>query len=163
MNAVGTAAQHIVEEVRRQFKENPGILEGTVEPDYASSVDICTRSAQREMILPTVLGIIAPLLTGLLLGIDAVVGLLAGSTLTGFILAIMMANSGGAWDNAKKYVEVGHYGGKGSESHKAAVIGDTVGDPFKDTAGPSINILIKLMSMVSIVFAAFILQYSIFG
>lgn len=161
MNAVGTAAQHIVEEVRRQFKENPGILEGTVEPDYASSVDICTRSAQREMILPTVLGIIAPLLTGLLLGIDAVVGLLAGSTLTGFILAIMMANSGRAWDNAKKYVEVGHYGGKGSETHKAAVIGDTVGDPFKDTAGPSINILIKLMSMVSIVFAAFILQYSI--
>ena len=163
MNAVGTAAQDIVQEVRRQFKEIPGILEGTAEPDYASCVDICTRSAQREMILPTVLGIIAPLLAGLLLGINAVIGLLAGSTLTGFILAIMMANSGGAWDNAKKYVEVGHFGGKGSESHKAAVIGDTVGDPFKDTAGPSINILIKLMSMVSIVFAAFILQYSIFG
>lgn len=162
MKAVGTAAQEIVQEVRRQLKEIAGIMEGKTDPDYASCVDICTRSAQREMIVPALIGIIAPVLVGLILGVNGVVGMLAGATLTGFILAIMMANAGGAWDNAKKYIETGKFGGKGSESHKAAVVGDTVGDPFKDTSGPSINILIKLLSMVSIVFAAFIIQYSIF-
>ncbi|MFP4016498.1 MAG: sodium-translocating pyrophosphatase [Halanaerobiaceae bacterium] len=162
MKAVGKAAQEIVVEVRRQLKEIVGIMEGETDPDYASCVDICTRGAQREMILPALLGIIAPIVVGIVLGVNGVIGMLAGATLTGFILAIMMANSGGAWDNAKKYIESGKFGGKGSESHKSAVVGDTVGDPFKDTSGPSINILIKLLSMVSIVFAAFILQNSIF-
>lgn len=162
MSAVGKAAQEIVKEVRRQLKEIAGIMEGETDPDYANCVDICTRGAQREMIVPALLGIIAPIVVGLILGVNGVVGMLAGATLTGFILAIMMANSGGAWDNAKKYIESGNFGGKGSESHKSAVVGDTVGDPFKDTSGPSINILIKLLSMVSIVFAAFILQNSIF-
>lgn len=162
MESVGRAAQEIVKEVRRQFKEITGIMEGTAEPDYARCVDICTRAAQREMIAPGLLGIIAPIVVGLVLGVNGVVGMLAGATLTGFILAIMMANSGGAWDNAKKYIETGAHGGKGSDSHKAAVVGDTVGDPFKDTSGPSINILIKLLSMVSIVFATFILQNSLF-
>ncbi|MTI59075.1 MAG: sodium-translocating pyrophosphatase [Firmicutes bacterium] len=162
MESVGKAAQEIVTEVRRQFKGNKGILDGTVEPDYARCVDICTRAAQREMILPSLMAIIAPILVGVLLGVNGVAGMLAGSTVTGFLLAVMMANSGGAWDNAKKYIEAGNHGGKGSDSHKAAVVGDTVGDPFKDTSGPSINILIKLLCMVSIVFASFVLQNSIF-
>ncbi len=153
MNAVGRAAQGIVVEVRRQFKEIAGLMEGKAEPDYARCVDICTRSAQKEMILPALTGIISPILVGLLLGPYAVASMLAGAVVSGFILAVMMANSGGAWDNAKKYIEAGNNGGKGSDAHKAAVVGDTVGDPFKDTSGPSINILIKLLSMVSIVFA----------
>jgi len=153
MNAVGRAAQSIVVEVRRQFKEIAGLMEGKADPDYARCVDICTCSAQKEMILPALTAIIFPIATGLLLGPYAVAAMLAGATVSGFILAIMMANAGGAWDNAKKYIEAGNHSGKGSDSHKAAVVGDTVGDPFKDTAGPSINILIKLLSMVSIVFA----------
>ncbi|AEE96015.1 V-type H(+)-translocating pyrophosphatase [Mahella australiensis 50-1 BON] len=162
MSAVGRAAQSIVMEVRRQFKEIKGLMEGKAEPDYARCVDICTRNAQKEMIAPALTAIVAPLLVGFLLGVNGVAGMLAGATVSGFILAVMMANSGGAWDNAKKYIESGEYGGKGSDSHKAAVVGDTVGDPFKDTSGPSINILIKLLSMVSVVFAAFILQISLF-
>lgn len=162
MSAVGRAAQSIVMEVRRQFKEIKGLMEGKAEPDYARCVDICTRNAQKEMISPALTAIVAPLLVGFLLGINGVAGMLAGATVSGFILAVMMANSGGAWDNAKKYIESGEYGGKGSDSHKAAVVGDTVGDPFKDTSGPSINVLIKLLSMVSVVFAAFILQISLF-
>ena len=161
MKAVGRAAQLIVVEVRRQFKEILGLMEGTAEPDYARCVDICTRGAQREMILPALLGIIVPIVTGLFLGVNGVAGMLAGATVCGFVLAIMMANSGGAWDNAKKYIEGGAHGGKGSDAHKAAVVGDTVGDPFKDTSGPSINILIKLISMVSIVFAGLILKISL--
>jgi len=161
MNAVGRAAQKIVVEVRRQFKEIKGLMEGTAEADYAACVDICTKAAQREMILPALLAIIAPLAVGLILGVNGVAGMLAGATVTGFVLAIMMANSGGAWDNAKKHIEAGNHGGKGSDSHKAAVVGDTVGDPFKDTSGPSINILIKLLSMTSIVFGAFILHNSL--
>ena len=153
MNAVGRAAQGIVVEVRRQFKEITGLMEGKAEPDYARCVDICTRSAQKEMILPAMTGIISPIIVGLILGPYAVASMLAGAVVSGFILAVMMANSGGAWDNAKKYIEAGNNGGKGSDAHKAAVVGDTVGDPFKDTSGPSINILIKLLSMVSIVFA----------
>lgn len=161
MEAVGRAAQQIVMEVRRQFREIKGLMEGTAEADYATCVDICTRGAQKEMIAPALMAIIAPIAVGLILGVNGVAGMLAGAVITGFVLAIMMANSGGAWDNAKKYIEAGNHGGKGSDSHKAAVVGDTVGDPFKDTAGPSINILIKLLSMVSIVFAAFVLQNSI--
>jgi K(+)-stimulated pyrophosphate-energized sodium pump len=161
MKAVGRAAQGIVMEVRRQFKEIPGLMEGKAEADYAACVDICTRGAQREMIAPALTGIVSPILVGLILGANGVAGMLAGATATGFVLAIMMANSGGAWDNAKKYIESGRHGGKGSEPHKAAVVGDTVGDPFKDTSGPSINILIKLLSMVSIVFAGLILRYSL--
>lgn len=162
MDAVGRTAQKIVIEVRRQFKEIIGLMEGTAQADYAACVDICTKAAQREMIAPALIAILAPITVGLLLGVNGVAGMLAGATVTGFILAVMMANSGGAWDNAKKHIEGGKYGGKGSECHKAAVVGDTVGDPFKDTSGPSINILIKLLSMVSIVFAAFILHNSIF-
>lgn len=161
MEAVGRAAQQIVIEVRRQFKEIVGLMEGNAQPDYASCVDICTRAAQKEMIMPALVAIIAPILVGLLLGVNGVAGMLAGATVSGFILAIMMANSGGSWDNAKKYIEAGNFGGKGSDSHKAAVVGDTVGDPFKDTSGPSINILIKLLSMVSIVFASFIMSNTI--
>ena len=161
MNAVGRAAQSIVKEVRRQFREIKGLMEGTAEADYSTCVDICTRSAQKEMILPALTGIISPIIVGLVLGVSGVAGMLAGSTACGFVLAIMMANSGGAWDNAKKYIEAGNFGGKKSDPHKAAVVGDTVGDPFKDTSGPSINILIKLLSMVSIVFAAFILRFNI--
>ncbi|MBR1814855.1 MAG: sodium-translocating pyrophosphatase [Lachnospiraceae bacterium] len=153
MSAVGKAAQAIVMEVRRQFHEITGLLEGQAEPDYRTCVDMCTRSAQKLMIAPTLIAMIIPVLVGLILGPDAVVALLAGNTVTGFVLAIMMSNAGGAWDNAKKYIEAGHLGGKGSDNHKAAVVGDTVGDPFKDTSGPSINILIKLCSTVSIVFA----------
>ena len=159
MDAVGRAAQSIVVEVRRQFREITGLMEGKADPDYASCVDICTKSAQKEMILPAVIAVVAPILVGVLLGVNGICGMLAGATVTGFILAVMMANAGGAWDNAKKYIEGGAHGGKGSEAHKAAVVGDTVGDPFKDTSGPSINILIKLLSMVSIVFAGFILAF----
>lgn len=158
MSAVGRAAGEIVVEVRRQFKEIKGLMEGTAKPDYARCVDIVTVSALREMRFPAILAIATPIVVGLLLGVNSVGGLLIGATGSGFVLAIMMANSGGAWDNAKKYIEEGKYGGKGSPAHKAGVVGDTVGDPFKDTSGPSINILIKLMSMVSIVFAAFVLQ-----
>lgn len=159
MDAVGRAASKIVVEVRRQFKEIPGIMEGKGEPDYEACVDICTRSAQKELITIAIIAIATPVIVGLILGPNGVAGLLAGSTVTGFAMAIMMSNSGGAWDNAKKYIESGVLGGKGSDCHKAAVVGDTVGDPFKDTTGPSINILIKLMSMVSIVFGALILAF----
>ena len=157
MDAVGRCAQKIVVEVRRQFREIKGLMTGEADPDYASCVDICTRSAQREMIAPAIVAVAAPIIVGLILGVNGVAGMLAGATVSGFILAVMMANSGGAWDNAKKYIESGEYGGKGSDNHKAAVVGDTVGDPFKDTSGPSINILIKLLSMVSIVFASVVL------
>ena len=153
MNAVGRAAQKMVVEVRRQFREIKGILEGKQRPDYSRCVEISTKAAQKEMIFPSVLAIIVPVLVGIILGPAGVLGLLAGALGAGFVLAIFLANSGGAWDNAKKYVEEGHFGGKNSESHHATVVGDTVGDPFKDTSGPSLNILIKLMSMVSIVMA----------
>jgi K(+)-stimulated pyrophosphate-energized sodium pump len=162
MRAVGRAAGKIVVEVRRQFKEIAGLMEGKAKPDYAKCVGIATTAAQKEMIIPSLLAIIAPIAVGLLAGIKAEAGLLAGATVTGFVLAVFMANSGGAWDNAKKYIEEGHHGGKGSPSHKAAVVGDTVGDPFKDTSGPSLNILIKLMSMVSIVFASFVISNTLF-
>ena len=153
MNAVGRAAQKMVEEVRRQFKTIKGILEGKADPDYARCVAISTKGAQQEMLLPSILAIVVPIATGLVLGVAGVLGLLIGGLATGFVLAVFMANAGGAWDNAKKYVEEGNFGGKGSDCHKATVVGDTVGDPFKDTSGPSLNILIKLMSMVSIVMA----------
>lgn len=162
MNAVGRAAQHMVEEVRRQFHEIKGILEGKAEPDYARCVQISTKGAQREMVFPSLLAIVAPILTGLVFGVPGVLGLLVGGLSAGFVLAIFMANSGGAWDNAKKYVEEGNFGGKGSDVHKATVTGDTVGDPFKDTSGPSLNILIKLMSMVSIVMAGLTVSWSLF-
>ncbi len=162
MESVGKAAQSIVVEVRRQFKEITGLMEGKAEADYASCVDLCTKASLREMVLPTIVAIVAPVVTGLILGYHGVVGMLAGATASGFLLAIFMSNSGGAWDNAKKYIESGAHGGKGGEQHKAAVVGDTVGDPFKDTSGPAINILIKLLSMVSIVFAALVVKYSIF-
>jgi K(+)-stimulated pyrophosphate-energized sodium pump len=162
MRAVGRAAGKIVVEVRRQFKEIIGIMEGKAKPDYARCVTIATGAAQKEMIAPSLVAIAAPILVGIFVGVEAEVGLLCGATATGFVLAIMMANSGGAWDNAKKYIEEGNYGGKGSAAHKAGVVGDTVGDPFKDTSGPSLNILIKLMSMVSIVFASFIVSNSFF-
>jgi len=151
MQAVGRAAQSMVDEVRRQFRELPGILKGDEEPEYATCVAISTQGAQKEMLLPSMIAVLAPIVTGVIFGVAGVVGLLAGALSTGFVLAVFMANSGGAWDNAKKYIEEGHEGGKGSDAHKAAVIGDTIGDPFKDTSGPSLNILIKLMSMVSIV------------
>lgn len=163
MNAVGRAAQKIVVEVRRQFKEIPGLMEGKADPDYAKCVDICTRAAQVEMVTPALMAIIVPIVAGVVLGVNGVAGLLAGATISGFVVAVMMANAGGAWDNAKKYIESGVYGGKGSPAHKAGVVGDTVGDPFKDTAGPSLNILIKLVSMVSIVFASFVLFNSLIG
>ena len=153
MNAVGRAAQKMVEEVRRQFSTIKGILEGQAEPDYERCVAISTKGAQHEMLVPSILAILVPILTGVILGVPGVLGLLIGGLATGFVLAVFMANSGGAWDNAKKYVEEGNFGGKGSDNHKATVVGDTVGDPFKDTSGPSLNILIKLMSMVSIVMA----------
>ncbi len=163
MGAVGKAAQKIVEEVRRQFREIPGLLEGKpgVKPDYTRPVDISTRAAQREMIGPALIAIGVPIIMGIFLGISALVGLLIGGLSAGFVLAVFMANSGGAWDNAKKYIEQGNYGGKGSENHKAAITGDTVGDPLKDTSGPSLNILLKLMSMVSLVFAQFILAMTL--
>jgi len=162
IKAVGETAGKIVVEVRRQFKEIKGILEGKVQPDYAQAVHICTVAAQQEMIVPSLLVVIIPILVGILLGPNGVIGLLVGALITGFAVALMMANSGGAWDNAKKYIEKGELGGKGSPEHKASVVGDTVGDPFKDTAGPSLNILIKLMSTVSIVFAGFILRFALF-
>jgi K(+)-stimulated pyrophosphate-energized sodium pump len=161
MKAVGRAAQSIATEVRRQFKEIQGLMEGTARADYARCVDICTKAAQKEMIAPALVAIISPLLVGIFLGVNGVAGLLIGATVSGFAMAVMMANAGGSWDNAKKYIEEGRYGGKGSKAHKAAVVGDTVGDPFKDTSGPALNILIKLVSMVSIVFASFILHNSI--
>ena len=161
MTAVGRAAAKMVDEVRRQFREIAGIMEGKAEPDYARCVAISTKGAQRAMMLPSLLAIFIPVATGLVLGVAGVMGLLIGGTSTGFVLAVFMANAGGAWDNAKKYIEEGHMGGKGSEAHKAAVIGDTVGDPFKDTSGPSLNILIKLMSMVSIVVAGLTVAYSL--
>lgn len=162
MNAVGRAAQSMVEEVRRQFREIKGILSGDAEPDYARCVQISTKGAQREMVFPSVLAIIVPILIGVIFGVSGVIGLLVGGLAAGFVLAIFMANAGGAWDNAKKYVEEGNFGGKGSEVHKATVVGDTVGDPFKDTSGPSLNILIKLMSMVAIVMAGLTVAWSLF-
>ncbi|HUU43225.1 MAG TPA: sodium/proton-translocating pyrophosphatase, partial [Planctomycetota bacterium] len=162
MRAVGRAAVKMVNEVRRQFKEIPGIMEGTAEPDYASCVRISTAGAQREMIVPSLCAIIVPVATGLVLDVPGVLGLLAGALSSGFLLAISMSNAGGAWDNAKKYIEAGAHGGKGSDAHKAAVVGDTVGDPFKDTSGPSLNILIKLVSMVSVVMAGLTVKYGPF-
>ncbi|MPM48200.1 putative K(+)-stimulated pyrophosphate-energized sodium pump [bioreactor metagenome] len=161
MSAVQTAAQSIVVEVRRQFKEIAGIMEGTTDPDYASCVGLCTKGALHEMVTPALLAIIVPILTGLILGPAGVVGLLGGVSVTGFAMAVFMSNAGGAWDNAKKYIESGHHGGKGSPCHKAAVVGDTVGDPFKDTSGPSLNILIKLCSTVSIVFSGLIISFNL--
>lgn len=163
MKAVGRAAGAMVEEVRRQFREIPGIMERENDPDYAACVAISTQAAQREMMLPSILGLVVPVVVGLLLGVGGVMGMLAGGLTSGFALAIMMANSGGSWDNAKKYVEAGAHGGKGTIAHKATVVGDTVGDPFKDTSGPALNILIKLMSMVSVVFAGFVVKFYIFN
>jgi K(+)-stimulated pyrophosphate-energized sodium pump len=162
MNAVGRAAQKMVDEVRRQFRTIKGIMEGTAEPDYARCVEISTKGAQKEMLTPSLLALIIPVLVGLLLGVPGIAGLLMGTITSGFALAIFMANSGGAWDNAKKYVEAGNLGGKGSDAHKATVIGDTVGDPFKDTSGPSLNILIKLMVMASVVTVGVAVTYHIF-
>ena len=159
MEAVGRAAQKMVVEVRRQFKEIAGILEGTGTPDYGRCVEISTRAAQHEMIFPSILAIIIPIVVGCVLGVAGVLGLLVGGLASGFTLAIFMANAGGSWDNAKKYVEEGNFGGKGSFAHKATIVGDTVGDPFKDTSGPSLNILIKLMSMVSIVMAGLTIMF----
>jgi K(+)-stimulated pyrophosphate-energized sodium pump len=153
MTAVGRAAEGMVQEVRRQFREIAGLMEGKAKPDSARCVDISTRAALREMILPGITAVIAPVVVGKLFGVETLGGLLAGATLTGVMLALFMANAGGAWDNAKKHIEGGAHGGKGSDPHKAAVVGDTVGDPFKDTSGPSLNILIKLMSVVSLVLA----------
>jgi len=161
IKAVGRAAGKMVAEVRRQFKEIPGIMEGTSKPEYAKCVKIATQAAQYEMVLPALVGLCTPVIMGLLLGVASVLGILVGALATGFVLAVMMNNAGGAWDNAKKYVESGLLGGKGSSSHKATVVGDTVGDPFKDTAGPCMNILIKLMSMVSIVFSGLIVAHSL--
>ena len=159
MSAVQRAAQSIVVEVRRQFREITGIMEGKTDPDYASCVGLCTKGALKEMVSPSLLAIIVPIVTGLILSVEGVVGLLGGVSVTGFAMAVFMSNAGGAWDNAKKYIEAGHHGGKGSDNHKAAVIGDTVGDPFKDTSGPSLNILIKLVSTVSIVFSGLIVNF----
>lgn len=161
MESVGKAAQSVVVEVRRQFREIKGIMEGKNDPDYAKCVDLCTKASLREMVLPTVVAVAAPVAVGMILGYHGVVGMLAGATVSGFLMAVFMSNSGGAWDNAKKYIEGGNFGGKGSQQHKASVVGDTVGDPFKDTSGPAINILIKLLSMVSIVFAALVVNNSI--
>ena len=159
LKAVGRAAGRMVEEVRRQFAEMPGIMAGKEKPDYARCVAISTAGAQREMVVPSILALTVPVATGLILGVAGIMGLLTGSMAGGFIVAIMLNNAGGAWDNAKKHIERGHYGGKGSFAHKAAVVGDTVGDPFKDTSGPSLNILIKLMAMVAIVTSGIIVAY----
>lgn len=158
MESVSKAAYQMIEEVRRQFRAMPGILEGTAKPDYKSCVSISTTAALKEMLVPGIMSVLAPLVVGLLLGTEALGGMLAGALATGVMMAIFMSNAGGAWDNAKKYIEEGHHGGKGSAAHKAAVVGDTVGDPFKDTSGPSINILIKLMTVVSLVFAPLFLS-----
>ncbi len=162
ISAVGTAAQFIVEEVRRQFRDIKGLLEGSGKAEYTTCVKITTQAAQKKMIAPALLAIIAPVAVGLLFGVEAVAGLLIGALVSGFVLAVFMANSGGAWDNAKKFIEEGNFGGKGSAAHKAAVVGDTIGDPFKDTAGPSLNILLKLMSMVAIVFSRFMIAHTLF-
>jgi K(+)-stimulated pyrophosphate-energized sodium pump len=162
MKAVGRAAGKMVDEVRRQFREIPGIMEGTGKPEYAKCVAISTAGAQKEMLMPSLIAISVPVAVGVLLGVPGVIGLLAGGMSTGFVLASMLNNAGGAWDNAKKHIERGNYGGKGSDNHKATVVGDTVGDPFKDTSGPALNILIKLMSMVSVVLAGLTVAYSIF-
>ena len=162
MNAVGRAAESMVTEVRRQFREIKGILTGEGKPNYARCVEISTRGAQREMLLPSLLAIVAPVVVGLVFGVAGVMGLLVGGLSSGFVLAVFMANAGGAWDNAKKLIEEGYLGGKGSEHHKATVVGDTVGDPFKDTSGPSLNILVKLMSMVSIVMAGLTVAFHLF-
>jgi len=161
MKAVGRAASKMVEEVRRQFRDIPGILEGKAVPEYAKCVEISTKGAQKEMLLPSLVAIIVPVLVGVTMGVAGVIGLLAGGLTSGFTLAVFMNNSGGAWDNAKKFIEKGNYGGKGSDSHAAAVTGDTVGDPFKDTSGPSLNILIKLMTMVSVVMAGLTVTISL--
>jgi K(+)-stimulated pyrophosphate-energized sodium pump len=161
MQAVGRAASLMVEEVRRQFKADPGILKGTSQPDYARCVEISTIGAQREMIAPSLLAVAVPIVVSLVLGVAGVIGLLVGGLSAGFVLAIFLSNSGGAWDNAKKYIEAGHHGGKGSAAHRAAVIGDTVGDPFKDTSGPSLNILVKLMSIIAITVAGVAVSYSL--
>ncbi|MBN1444807.1 MAG: sodium-translocating pyrophosphatase [Candidatus Omnitrophica bacterium] len=162
MRAVGRTAQDIVEEVRKQFREIAGLMEGKAKPDYARAVDICTKSAQKEILAPSVITLALPIVVGILLGLEALLGLLIGALTGGFVLAVMMANAGASWDNAKKYIEKGNFGGKGTDAHKAAVTGDTVGDPFKDTAGPSLNILIKLMSIVAIVFTSFIMKVTLF-
>ena len=162
MGAIGRAAHTVVLEVRRQFQEIKGLLDGTADADYESCVDICTKSSLKEMVIPTLVGVVVPIVTGFLLGPDGVIGMLCGATISGFLLAVFMSNSGGAWDNAKKYIEVGHCGGKGSENDKSAIVGDTIGDPFKDTSGPAINILIKLLSMVSIVFASVVVRFHLF-
>ena len=161
MQAVGRAAGLMVEEVRRQFREQPGILEGTTEPDYARCVEISTIGAQREMVGPSLIAVAAPVAVSLLLGVAGVIGLLVGGLCTGFVMAVFLSNTGGAWDNAKKYIEEGQYGGKGSSAHRAAVIGDTVGDPFKDTSGPSLNILVKLMSIIAIATAGMAVSFSL--
>ena len=163
MGAIGRAAHSVVLEVRRQFREIPGIMEGTADAEFARCVDICTKSSLKEMVAPTLIAIVVPVVTGVVLGPCGVIGMLCGATASGFLLAVFMSNSGGSWDNAKKYIEIGHCGGKGSDNDKAAIVGDTIGDPFKDTSGPSINILIKLLSMVSIVFAALVVNFHLFG
>lgn len=161
MNSVGRAAQSVVKEVRLQFKEIKGLMEGKADADYARCVDLCTKASLKEMVLPTIVAVAVPIVVGMVLGCAGVVGMLAGATVSGFLMAVFMSNSGGSWDNAKKYIESGVHGGKGSDCHKSAVVGDTVGDPFKDTSGPAINILIKLLSMVSIVFAGLVVNFSI--
>ena len=158
MSSISRAAYQMIEEVRRQFREKPGIMKGTEKPDYKSCVAISTTAALHEMMLPGIMAVVVPVIVGVVLGVEALGGLLSGALVTGVLMAIFMSNAGGAWDNAKKYIETGHHGGKGSEAHKAAVVGDTVGDPFKDTSGPSINILIKLMTVVSLVFAPLFLS-----
>ena len=163
MGSIGRAAHSVVLEVRRQFHEIPGLLEGTADADYTRCVDLCTKASLKEMVIPTLIAVITPILGGLLLGPAGVVGMLCGATASGFLLAVFMSNSGGSWDNAKKYIESDHFGGRGSENDKAAIVGDTIGDPFKDTSGPSINILIKLLSMVSIVFATVVVKFHLFG
>ncbi|NCC30219.1 MAG: sodium-translocating pyrophosphatase, partial [Gammaproteobacteria bacterium] len=161
VQAVGRAAIMMVEEVRRQFREDPGILQGTSQPDYERCVAISTVGAQREMVLPALLAVVAPVVVGLVLGVAGVIGLLMGGLASGFVLAVFLSNAGGAWDNAKKYIESGYHGGKNSRAHRASVIGDTVGDPFKDTSGPSLNILVKLMSIMAIVVAGVTVTYSL--